>query len=224
MDEESPHAELPENVIRFSMRTLLIALTVLAIGMAIATPLFRFLTPGQQLSTAILIGFTTLSTIANLFVRSMTYKNARKKYPNAIFLLKQSFGIQHILFHIFFLFFLSGYWQIFLSNKPPEDHYLRMAFWGTFIGYSLSSYLTGSTHLVSLQEDGVRFYKQTFTQIPKQTVPWAYIRDVEREPYRHGFRLKRLDGDIRVKIPEYQREKVLAFIKEKTGHELQPSP
>ncbi|QDS97248.1 hypothetical protein [Adhaeretor mobilis] len=214
MAEELPHAELPENVIRFSMRTLLIAMTVLAVWLAIASPFLRELPAPTWEGLAILSVSTVFFTALHYLVTRYRENRFRDKHSNDYLL--QATNQQSVWQWTVYLVFMPLLSIFVLKAAAGHPAHGPSAYVGMIVGTIGGAWLAERLKHYAMNDEGIHYVWGMRS--------WGDIRGLYQAKQRNVICLKTRFSEFYFQLPEEQREEVLAFIKEKTGHELQPSP
>jgi type II secretory pathway pseudopilin PulG len=208
--------------IRFRLRTILVATTILAVAAAIAAPYWRAQPPSVRaallvfwscsLAFTAMAGWLHLRRSAHLApqagrIVSTTWPTGRKRWLPARGLIAVTFATAMALFCV-----TSQSWLIARRNEQlsPSAALLYAGFNGVCYGFMLGGgVLVVARRPLYLCDGGVSG--------AIGFVPWKYIRHAEWVADRPGvMKLRRLDGDIYLDVPNSVRGEAEAFVRGKT--------
>ena len=214
ISEEQHQPPLPDPVVRFRIRTLLIATTCLAVLAAIAGPFYRSVNASGQRSLLLLWSLVAVCVAGSCWLR-----------------FRESFGakgqqqVRHVVFApgklrsrwgaFGFIVGAAGTlaWLGALSyvvGKAPDSPTHILLYHGIFVGSTAASLVFVFVRRpIYLCEEGVPLAKN-------HVAPWKYIRHAEWVADRPGvMKLRRLDGDIYLDVPKDVRDAVESFVRGK---------
>jgi hypothetical protein len=211
----------PEQVVRFRMRTLLIATAAVAVLMAVAAPFYR--RQPSETQQVLLVYWACLAFTAGLSLY-FTWRGSwrRPQKAGAILCVLWSNGRTGMNFlsrpkaTIFFLLFwmaFIGFYSFTIADRTNATRMWHVVITGLAHGMMMGGFLMIFVpHPFYLCENGV--------SIGQWVIPWPYLRSAEWvATNRSILRLHRCDGDIFVRVPDQLRDGVQKLVAERTRFE-----
>lgn len=207
--------------VRYSTRTMLIVMAVVAVLCAIFAPRVRDLNINAQISLAVLWGSAFLMSIPHGWRAWSRRCRFLRRHQYAVLIVRSYAAgskwraVLKVGCYLFVPILLSIV-VIREENPPPGGWGMFAIFNLVIIGYLMGAYLVGLVfdwfQPVSLQETSIYGFKKP--------IPWTCIRGIRETKHPGTFLLRRYDGDLRLTVKPVEREAFLALVKEKTGHQL----
>jgi hypothetical protein len=212
---EELNQPLPDPVVRFRIRTLLIATTCIAILAAIGGPYYRSVNPSGQRNLLILWTLVAICIAGSIF----------KQYRES-FLIGRQRRVKYIVFALgrptsrwrtigFAVATIATFcWLGLLSHVVGTGAGWKtysLLYHGLILGSTAASLvLVYVRRPMYLCEEGIPLAR-------KYIAPWKFIRHAEWVADRPGvMKLRRLDGDIYLDVPNDVRGEAEAFVRGKT--------
>ena len=214
---DAPSIPTPAPVIRFRLRTMLIATTILAVAAAPAGAYYRSAPVDGRQRLLVLWGVVALAAAASY------WRRLREPYARG-----KDFHVRQIVYAI-------PYWRVG-RRRIASTLYALMVIGGI----PLLSYLVaqgGNAHrdgwhviqpalglgiavagvVSSFVRPPIYLCEEGIPLASRHVAPWKYIRYAEWVADRRGaMKLRRMDGDIYFDVPDDGRGEVEAFVRSKT--------
>jgi hypothetical protein len=224
--EDPPHALEPNPVVRFRMRTLLWATTIIAVLAAIAGPYYRRQSAAAQPQLLIFWSGLVLASAIWMWFQWRSAAPTARNFGPIRFVLRTAWVRQSIWPQSLGLAFALAVWFAMIAGQTERvvrDADRRQ----TSVVAAIGRFATGGMFTSCLLlwaiprpaligNDGV--------STARGYGPWKFIRHAEWLANRPGvLKFRRLDGDIYVDVPERLRDEVEAFVRAKTTF-VEPAP
>lgn len=229
VQRESPSQQTADYSVRYSVRNLLTAMTVVAVVFAVTSPWLRGLSSAALLNLVALWGIALLVGIPTGIGQFRAYRKFLADYANALYLVNNAkLGTwKRHLWQVIALVAVAAFSSFYAvrlasSSSGGSSQSLLFGFLPVSAGYGFQLGQLGANSVMTLA--GYRLplalVEKGIVGLSGATIPWAYIRGIRETKRPNTFDLRRYDGDLRLTVQPAERKAFLALVEEKTGHRL----
>lgn len=224
--EKAHHESSDEHVsdysVRYSTRTMLIAMATVAVVCAIAAPFVKQLELRPQ-ATLILFWGSVLAFWGYRWFRTSHLKQSFVKENgdyNLLATINTSRSTDLSAWKLLGLLLVALYGTfatVVSSNRKPflfgYEFVTSGIIGGLCYGYLTFRFLETWKVPVALGEGEICIFK-------RKPISWDHIHGIQPTKHPNTFLLRRYDGDLRLTVKPADREAFLALVEGKTGHQL----
>lgn len=229
-DSENAEIEAARNrtadySVRYSLKNLLTAMTLVAVMFAVLSPWLRLLSTAAQLNLAALWGVALLIGIPTGIGHFRAYRKFLADHADALILVANvklgSWKRQMLLLALLlFVAWGSSFTSINLAGRASQALLFGFLPVNAIYGFQLGQFAANTVMKLAGYQQPLALREEGIVGLSLGTIPWAYIRGIRETKHPGIFLLRRYDGDLRLKVPAADVERFLALVGEKTGHTL----